>query len=234
MTKHIIFDLDGTLVDSAPMCVNILNAMLAERGCDRKICPIEIKPYLSLGGEQMVKALLDAECGDPLTEIADFRDRYLNTRTPETSLYSGVRAGLGKLRHNGYKLSICSNKPQHLCHKVLSELAIDHYFDLVIGGGAMRRAKPAPDMLAAVLSHYDADVARCLYIGDSEVDHATAQGLNVPFLLVTYGYGAPELRLKSELKADTFAQAIRLTLSKGVEGELHTNARANTAISAVA
>lgn len=234
MSKHLIFDLDGTLVDSAPMCVAILNAMLAERGCDRKVCPIEIKPFLSLGGEQMVKALLGAECGDPQAEIADFRRRYEITQTPETSLYADVRAGLSKLRELGYHLSICSNKPQNLCHKVLTELSIDHYFDLVICGGPTRRAKPEPDMLAAVLSHHNADAETCLYIGDSEVDHATAHALNMPFLLVTYGYGAPELERIAPRKAATFAQAVCMIMSEGIERDRPEHARARTAIAAVA
>lgn len=234
MTKHVIFDLDGTLVDSAPVCVTILNAMLAERGSDRKICPVGIKPFLSLGGEQMVKALLGAECGEPIAEIADFRRRYLSTHTPETSLYAGVRAGLGRLRAHEYHLSICSNKPQHLCHKVLTELSIDHYFDLVVGGGPTRRAKPEPDMLAAVLDHHNASVANCMYIGDSEVDHATAHALSVPFLLVTYGYGGPNAVISKPPMADTFGDAINMIVSEGIEGGSPVHARARTAIAAVA
>jgi phosphoglycolate phosphatase len=234
MIKHVIFDLDGTLVDSAPVCVNIMNAMLAERGSERTICPIEIKPFLSLGGEQMVTALLRDVCGDPKTEIVEFRKRYSAARTPETSLYAGVRAGLEKLRAHEFEISICSNKPQHLCQKVLTDLAIDRHFQLVIGGTTTRRAKPAPDMLAAVLNHHNISPRQCLYVGDSEVDHATAHALDVPFLLVTYGYGAPDLKLKSPATVDCFADAVRVILNESSEGHHAIEQQEKTAVSAVA
>lgn len=216
MTRtHIIFDLDGTLVDSAPVCVDILNAMHAARNSTRSICPVEIKPYLSLGGEQMVKALLGDACGNPKSEIEEFRRRYSETLTPSSSLYAGVRQGLARLNACGFTLSICSNKPQHLCDKVVHELDLRHHFELVIGGNTCRRAKPAPDMLAAVFNHYGICPSDCIYVGDSEVDFETAHAFGLPFIFMTYGYGNRDLRSETVHLAHSFDAAIQKIFSLG-------------------
>ena len=93
----IVFDLDGTLVDSAFVCVEILNGMLADRGSVRTIHPAHAKPWLSLGGPRMVAALLAGDCGDPSVEIVEFRRRYAERATPQASLFAGVRDGLADL-----------------------------------------------------------------------------------------------------------------------------------------
>jgi phosphoglycolate phosphatase len=117
MKQHLIFDLDGTLVDSNAECVAILQEMLRERGFDDQIDLAFSAPFMSLGGARMVKAIMGQACGDPDRDLQDFRDRYARRATPVTSIFEGVVPGLQQLRSAGYRLAICSNKPAHLCSK---------------------------------------------------------------------------------------------------------------------
>ncbi|MFS0735458.1 HAD hydrolase-like protein [Sphingomonas sp. 1P06PA] len=190
MTQHIIFDLDGTLVDSCAVCVSILTDMLDERGSTHVIDPIGARSYMSRGGLDMVSGLLGSACRDPHADLADFRARYHRRRTPKKSLYPGVARGLRRMQDSGFVLSICSNKPQILCEKVLEDTGLADHFALVVGGQAGLRPKPAPDLLDAVLTGLGADSDQCLFVGDSELDHKIAADAAIPFHFLSYGYAA--------------------------------------------
>jgi phosphoglycolate phosphatase len=191
MIRHLIFDLDGTLVDSCTICVDILATMLSERGSQQQIDPIGARPWMSVGGQAMVAALLGADCRDPAEEIAEFRKRYRGTDTPRSSLFDGVADGLVRLHKAGFTLSICSNKPQFLCEKVLSDTGLDHVFKVVVGTRDGLDPKPAPDLVDATLASLGASPAECLFIGDSELDHHVAEAAGIPFAFMTYGYAKP-------------------------------------------
>lgn len=201
MIRQLIFDLDGTLVDSCAICVEILTGMLADRGSDHRIDPVTARPWMSIGGAAMIKALLGPACTDPDREVAEFRARYQHTYTPPTALFSGVAQGLTLLRDSGFVLSICSNKPQYLCEKVLADTGIDDLFDVVVGSRPELRSKPAPDLLHAALNGLDAKVEECLFIGDSEVDHQVASDARMPFVFMSYGYAEPRF---THAQADSF------------------------------
>jgi len=188
MINNIIFDLDGTLVDSAAVCIEILNGMLADRGSERIIPADEAAAHLSRGGAHLMAALLGCECGDPEEEILEFRRRYVDRPTPQHSLFEGVRDGLVILRDLGFGLSICSNKPQNLCEKVLSDLELDFLFDAVVGGGEGLRPKPDTDLLELTLDSIGALPEHCIFVGDSELDQAVAQAFDMQFRFVAYGY----------------------------------------------
>lgn len=190
--RHLIFDLDGTLVDSCGICVAILSDMLAERGSDHCIDPQGARAFMSAGGAQMVAALMGPECRDPVQELGDFRERYARTPTPVSALFPGVVEGLRALHAQGMILSICSNKPQNLCEKVLADTGLSDIFTVVVGGQAGLRPKPAPDLLRHTLNVLGASAQECLYIGDSELDHAVAEHAGIPFMFLTYGYADPD------------------------------------------
>ncbi|WP_322966113.1 HAD family hydrolase [Sphingomonas fuzhouensis] len=189
--SHVIFDLDGTLVDSCAVCIDILSEIITERGSVQSIDPIGARTYMSRGGLDMVSGLLGDACGDPAEDLAEFRARYQVRQTPVETLFPGVSDGLARLRDAGLTLSICSNKPQILCEKVLEDTGLAHHFTVVIGGQHGMRPKPAPDLLHAVLSHVDHPPEACLFVGDSELDHAVAVAANIPFHFMTYGYAEP-------------------------------------------
>jgi phosphoglycolate phosphatase len=162
--------------------------MLAERGSRNRIRPDDARAHISVGGERMVAALLGPDCRDPKDEIADFRARYASLPTPDDCLFAGVRQGLDRLVKAGFTLSICSNKPQALCEKVLAELGIAHLFMVVVGGGSGRTPKPAPDLLQRVLDLGCFSKDECIFIGDGEPDLLAARASGVPFLFASYGY----------------------------------------------
>ncbi|HEX6661800.1 MAG TPA: HAD-IA family hydrolase [Sphingomicrobium sp.] len=184
----LIFDLDGTLVDSSSILVAIVNDMLRERGSERVVTVDEAAPFLSHGGAALVRGLLADDCTDLVRELADLRERYASQTIPAETLYEGVRAGLHELDGHGFQLGICSNKPEYLCEKVLSDLGLDPLFSAIVGSAPGRPQKPAPDLLNLALERLDTEPARAIMIGDSEVDHALAEGVCVPFLFVSYGY----------------------------------------------
>jgi len=188
MPRHLIFDLDGTLVDSCAICVEILSEMLAERGSAHAIDPVAARPWMSVGGARMVAALLGPDCRDPEEEIAEFRRRYAVKETRAESLFADVAQGLARLHRAGRVLSICSNKPQNLVDNVLRDTGLLPLFTSVVGHRAGVRTKPAPDLLDLVLRETGALPEQCLFIGDSEIDHQVAEEAGMAFLFVTYGY----------------------------------------------
>lgn len=212
MSECIIFDLDGTLVDSAFVCVEILNGMLAERGSVRTIHPAHAKPYFSLGGTRMVSALLAEDCGDPEVEIVEFRRRYADRPTPPASLFAGVGEGLEALATAGYRLAICSNKPQLLCDKVLADLHLAGLFEVAVGGRQGYHAKPARDLLDLTLLGLRVPADACAFVGDSDVDHAVAVAAGMPFHFVTYGYAEPGWSADSLIRHDSFGEVVAAIL----------------------
>lgn len=198
MIRQVIFDLDGTLVDSCSVCVQILGEMLVERGSDHTIDPVTARPWMSLGGAPMVAALLGPACVDPERDILEFRARYRETMTPPTALFAGVAEGLARFRNAGFSLSICSNKPQDLCEQVLRDTGIAGMFGAVVGLRSGLRPKPEMDLLQATLDTLRAVPSDCLYVGDSEVDHAVAAKAGMPFVFMSYGYAKPEYQCEGE------------------------------------
>ncbi|MCY7281439.1 MAG: HAD hydrolase-like protein [Sphingomonas bacterium] len=183
----IIFDLDGTLVDSAPHIAAILTQVAG-----REIHASQTRQYLTKGGEQLISALLGDESLDE--NLARFRELYISHPTPDC-LYSGVRDGLDRLASAGRKMAICSNKPQILCDKIVADLGLGH-FSAIIGGAR----KPSPQPLTATL-----------YVGDSIVDYDTAALSKIPFAFVTYGYADPGFNTDSP-QFDTFADVVDFAL----------------------
>lgn len=188
MNQTVIFDLDGTLVDSFPICISIIEEMIRERGHIPAIDTPYARSLMSHGGVYMVSTLLGEACSNPKDDLAEFRSRYSKINTGPESLFDGVEGGLGALVDHGFELAICSNKPQFLCDQVLETTDIKKYFKLVVGGDPSLKPKPAPDSLAKVISLLGRVPVDCQYVGDSEVDHETASILDVPFIFVSYGY----------------------------------------------
>lgn len=142
----------------------------------------------------MVGQMLDAVADDAVADLAEFRARYAEYQTPVSSLFPGVATGIASLHAMGHVLAVCSNKPQHLCERVLADVGLARRFERIIGGTPARAPKPAPDLIALTLSQLDIDAADCCYIGDSELDHQAAAAAGVRFAFVCYGYADPHWR----------------------------------------
>lgn len=187
--RHIIFDLDGTLVDSARITCAIIDAMLAARGIAFRADPATVRAMDAIGGEAMIAAAMGPHCRDPKQEIAEFRSRHAVATTPPDLAFAGVADALAALAAARIGMAICSNKPQHLCEKILGDLGLAGQFTTIIGARPDLPRKPAGDGARLALAALGAEPAATLFVGDSAVDVATAQAAGVDLALVAWGYG---------------------------------------------
>ena len=184
----VLFDLDGTLTDSAPAIGGVLNSMRHERG----LAPLPADRYrawISLGAAELVGSALDRPGPAPADEVAAFRFRYADTRATAADLYPGVEDMLKQLHTAGHAMAVCSNKPQFLCEKVLLETGIISYFGAVVGGDAVRRSKPDPMHLLHALASICRDGQPFFFVGDSRIDADAAAAAGAMFVWASYGYG---------------------------------------------
>ena len=186
MSLRIVFDLDGTLIDSAPDIQAVGNGLLAEHGA--QITLAQTHSFIGNGVAVFVSRML-AAVGLPAAlqdeMVPQFKKAYL-TAFHHTVLYGQVRETLEGLRAHGHALGLCTNKPIAPCMAVLDHLALAPYFSTVWGGDSLPVHKPDPAPLHAA---FDAlGKGPCIYVGDSEVDAQTAVSAGVPFLLYTEGY----------------------------------------------
>ena len=187
----VVFDLDGTLIDSAPDIHACVNAVLRLRGV-RPLTLDQVRGFVGGGVDLLWRRVIGAT-GLPTDAhrdlVASFMTRY-HEATGLTRLYPNVIEALGILADRGYPLGICTNKPLGPTRAVLEHLGIDRLFGVVIGGDSLPQKKPDPAPLRAAFAALGADPAqpRGIFVGDSEYDAETAQSTGVPMLLFTRGY----------------------------------------------
>lgn len=184
---RIVFDLDGTLIDSAPDIHGIANALLAAEGKE-PITLDQARDFIGNGASVFVSKMRAArdimdEQHDRLLE--QFIARYDDAVTL-TKPYPNVETTLKALIADGHSLGICTNKPIRPTISVLAHLGLDKYFQTFWGGDSLPVHKPDPAPLNAAFDALQDGVD--LYVGDSDVDAETAQRAMVPFFLYTEGY----------------------------------------------
>lgn len=188
--KAVIFDLDGTLVDSAPDIHAAANALLHKHGQ----LPVSYKQLVSFIGNgipTLVERLMEARDIDfSSSRHADLTDEFvaLYRVNPATlsAMYPGVRDMLATLAEQEIALGVCTNKNYDLAVQILQELAIDGFFGSVIGGDSLPQRKPDPAPLHQCARELAA--TDIVYVGDSETDADTAVACAVPFAFFTKGY----------------------------------------------
>lgn len=183
----LIFDLDGTLIDSVPDMLAAVNRLLATEG-QGPMERAEVQSYVGDGAPVLVRRVMAAR-GLPSDRHAELTGRlvadYTARSSEQTRVYPNVPEVLGKLQHRGHRLGICTNKPGAATEVVLRALGLCGYFDAVISGDSLPEKKPHPAPLHAAVAALGAPA---FYIGDSEVDARTAEAAAVPFFLYTEGY----------------------------------------------
>ncbi|TAD77880.1 MAG: HAD family hydrolase [Sphingomonadales bacterium] len=189
---NIIFDLDGTLIDSAQLTGAIIDQMLASRGAVTKADRALIRRMDAIGGEAMIAAVLGRHSSNPASEIEEFRKIHRTINVPADLPFPGVREALEKLTAAGIGMAICSNKPQFLCDKILGDLGLAQHFAIIVGSAPGRAKKPDPESAHLALSGLGGSPANTLYCGDSSVDLATARRAGLGATLVEWGYGTDE------------------------------------------
>lgn len=191
MTLDLLFDLDGTLVDTVYVTSDVLNSMLKERGSHRRILPEEARPLVTLGGEAMIANLFGDDCLDPIADVTEYRRLCAERVTEESSLFPGVRQGIEKLADLGMKMAVCSNKPQNLVEKIMTDLRFDRYMTAMVGAKPDLPRKPNPKLLEIALQEMNGQLQTCWFIGDGETDQEASATLGIPFIFAAYGYGTP-------------------------------------------
>ncbi len=188
----VVFDLDGTLVDTAPDLTNALNDVLTRRG--HAAVPAEVvRTAVGLGARAMIEEGLrqTAAKDDIEAMLVEFLEHYDANIAAESRPFPGAVAALETLQSAGARLAVCTNKRERLSHKLLAALGLDRYFQAIAGRDTFAVAKPDPGHLTQVIVLAGGKLARAIMVGDSEVDLRTARSASVPVVLVSFGY-APQ------------------------------------------
>jgi len=200
----IIFDMDGTLINSGDVITNTINFVRTNLGLEK----IQKDLMLSMLNNPDVNAAEffygTSEFTDEQTEL--FTKYYDENCTKEISLYDGIYELLDELKQKGFILSVATNASADFAIKMLKALDIYKFFDFVVGANMVEHPKPKPDMLELTLKQLDIDVSNSLLIGDSLKDTRAAESINMKAILVNWGFSKYEneisniYELKKELK----------------------------------
>lgn len=184
--KAIIFDLDGTLLDTLDDLTDCVNYVLGKHGYklrDR----LEIRRFLGNGARYLIDCSLGGALEGDAFEcfLEEYKAYYEKNSGIKTAPYENIVDLLGRLREKGFKLAVVSNKPDGAA-RYLCDLHFPKLIDFVIGDRADIRRKPAPDPVLLAMRELGCDDA--IYVGDSEVDIQTAKNANVPCVSVAWGF----------------------------------------------
>lgn len=190
----IVFDLDGTLVDTAPDLTNALNHVLIGRG-HAAVSAETVRAVVGLGARAMIEAALrrTGATDDIDQMLVEFLLHYEANIAKESRPFPGVVAALDGLAASGATLAVCTNKREYLSRRLLQELEIERYFGALAGRDTFLVAKPDPGHLTGVIALAGGEPSRAVMVGDSEVDITTAKAAGVPVILVSFGYAATPL-----------------------------------------
>jgi phosphoglycolate phosphatase len=190
--RAVVYDLDGTLVDTLPDLSAALNAALAEHG----LCalpPRFVRDTLHGGFEASVQAALAALRADAALHsvvLAACTRHYAASPLRRTRLYPGVRSLLAQQRGRGVKLALCTNRSASIAERVLSAFGLRELFGVIVGADTCAERKPHPAPLLYTLAQMQIGAADAVLVGDSVVDVQCAHAAGVACLLFTRGYGA--------------------------------------------
>jgi phosphoglycolate phosphatase len=209
----IAFDLDGTLVDTAPDLISTLNVLLAQEGLP-PLALSEARPFIGRGAKWMLErgfqaagATLD-EARAP--ELFDrFLAHYLDHIADESRPFPGVEAALDRLKAEGARLVVCTNKLTGLSLALLDALDLTRRFDAVIGADATPACKPDPRHLTTAVAAVGGAMATAIMVGDAGTDAGAARAAGAPLILVSFGYTeVPARDLGPDILIDHFDQLV--------------------------
>jgi phosphoglycolate phosphatase len=214
----IAFDLDGTLVDTAPDLISALNYVLAREG----LPPVPLKTARNMIGAGARKLLergmelegrvVGAKDLDRLT--ADFIAYYGDHIAEASRAFDGLESALDDLASRGCRLAVCTNKLEWLSKRLLDELGLSSRFAAICGADTFGVAKPDPAILRQTIARAGGDPSSAIMVGDSGTDVGAARRAGIPIIGVTFGYTDVPI---AELKPDRVVEHMR-ELSAAVEG----------------
>jgi phosphoglycolate phosphatase len=207
----LLFDLDGTLVDTAPDLLGALNAVLvSERRAT--VDPQTLRHMVGHGAraliEQAMAATGERAAPERLPELVDRFIAHYRTHIVDGSRpFPGVEKTLEQLRHDGWRMAVLTNKPQVLTEPILEAMKLSHYFGVICGAGRYDCNKPDARVVEHVLRELGGPTGGTVMIGDSAVDVATARAAKIPVILLSYGYTPePPQTLGADVVIDEFCE----------------------------
>jgi phosphoglycolate phosphatase len=206
--RALVFDLDGTLIDSKVDLALSVNATLEHMG-RAPLEPDRIYGYVGHGAPMLVRRALGLRASDAEVEqgLAYFLSYYRAHMLDNTVTYPGVREALELLR--AHSMAVLTNKPVRFSQGILDGLGIAHYFRYVYGGNSFATKKPDPEGMNILLRDFGAAPREAMIVGDSEVDVRTARNAGTWSCGVTYGLGAEGLRLNPpDLMLDSLVELV--------------------------
>lgn len=191
--KAVVFDLDGTLIDSAPDIAAAVNKVVGKLTGKSLSVPY-VESFIGDGSRSMLRRIfadngIDADPAFLETQLSAYLDHYHAEPVVRTRFYPHVREDLVALHSAGLRLGVCTNKPHALTNLVLQQLGIAPIFDAVCGADAVERRKPHRDHLLAVVKQLELAPEEIFYVGDTEIDRACARDAGIAFFIVNWGGG---------------------------------------------
>ncbi len=193
----ILFDLDGTLIDTAPDLMNAHNYVMKKFGYETRSTD-EIRNLVGKGAASMIGRSMWNQAKNELKKIDDeeiksqmvkeFIDYYGKNIANESKLIKGVSKFLVWCKTNNISMAVCTNKTEHLAVDLLKQIKIYDYFEYVAGYNTFEYCKPDPRHLTSVVEILQGDIKKTIMVGDSETDAESAKAANMPFILVEGGY----------------------------------------------
>jgi phosphoglycolate phosphatase len=190
--RLVLFDLDGTLLDSAPDMLAAINILRGERG-EAPVALEELRPHVSKGARAMIASafpLLDDAAREALVE--PFLDAYEREIGLHGKPFDGIEEVLAALEADGARWGIVTNKPEYLARQVLPAFGWDARSAILVGGDTLAERKPHPLPLLHSARVLGVEPARCVYVGDDERDIVAARAAGMPSVVALWGYRLDE------------------------------------------
>lgn len=186
----VVFDLDGTLADTSGDLLAAANACFRDLGLGDLLGPNDRGTALK-GGRAMLRLGFSRVTGFDETHVdAQYQPllvAYSRAIDTHTYLYDGAMDAVRALKAAGYKVAICTNKPEDLAETLMTSLGVRHEFAALLGADTLPVRKPDPEHLFETVRRAGGDIGRCLLVGDTLTDRDTSKNAGVPSILVTFG-----------------------------------------------
>ena len=209
MTETVVFDLDGTLVDTLPDIAAAANAVLAAEG-RRALSRDEVCRLIGSGGRVLMANAFRAT-GEPVSEaridaaFAAYIAAHEADPVAGSAPFPGVHAALEALIERGTRLAVCTNKPGRLAEIVLETFGLAKFFAGVVAGDTLAARKPSPEPLIEAVARAGGAVRKAAMVGDSPIDAEAARAAAIPFVAVSFGYSpVPATQLGADAVIDGF------------------------------
>ena len=192
----VLFDLDGTLVDTAPDLMLAHNHVMKKFGYPTKSLH-DLKSAVGQGASVMIGRSIWSQAKKELTSINEkvknkmtdeFLSYYGNNILNESTLIKGVKDFLNWCKKKNISMAVCTNKTEHLAIDLLKKIGIYNYFEYVAGYNTFDYCKPDPRHITTIIEILDGDISRSIMIGDSETDANAAKAAEIPMILLEDGY----------------------------------------------